>query len=155
MGKHIIYVFATPSTYVNTEYSCCSSLNTYIRTQGKHPRFPCSYYMQLTSRSPVDAQSPLLAHVASHNLRTYEPKRKFNLCTHTLYTDDQREKIYNKIFHLGKGRTGSLVNSPDNSPISRHCEVSALEVRDFLIHYLSRLWGSGWWRVVDGRNLNP
>lgn len=80
-------------------------------------------------------------------------------CAHTLHNDDQREKIYNKFFHVEKERTGSLVNSSDNNPTSRHCEVSALEVRISLstIHVDSGTlngWGEGnvGWKEPESLN---
>lgn len=73
-------------------------------------------------------------------------KKIYLTCSHTpfvMMTSGRKSTIKSL---LEKGRPGSLINSSGSNPTSKHCEVSLLEVRNFLVHSLSKLWGfEVWW----------
>lgn len=101
-GTNTSFVFATSTVSINPVFL---TLNTFAPTPGKHPKIPCSYYTQLKSRSPIAAlPSPL-----GHGGFSWSRDDLSGLSTHSIVMS--REKIYNQISHLEKGRMASLVNS--------------------------------------------
>lgn len=101
-GTNTSFVLATSTVSINPVFL---TLNTFAPTPGKHPKIPCSYYTQLKSRSPIAALPSPLGYCGF----SWSRDDLSGLSTHSIVMN--REKIYNQISHLEKGRMGSLVNS--------------------------------------------